>query len=879
MSRLRTACSGLRAHLLALVLLALVPALGLIFYTAAEQRRHATDAAQDNALRLARLAAADYEQLISGTQPMLMTLAYLPAVRAGDATACGALLSQLLTQYPLYGNVGVLSRSGDLTCSARPTDRQVNLADQGYFQRALATQDFAVGDYQIERASGEATLNVGYPLRDVTGEPIGVVFAALRLTGLMQAMEAVQLPPNATLTLLDDDGTVLGRLPDTAPWLGAGVATTRLGATVLSEREGVGAVTDLDGTPRLFGFTPLDVGPQAGAIHVGIGLPYGAALAEADQLLVRSLVALGLVTVLALVAAWLAGHWIIVRRVQALVAAAKRLGAGDLSARVGEARGPAELAELAHTFDTMADALQARQCDVDRAAAQVLMLNATLEQRVEERTQQVVAAKELAERERATFAGVMASMSDGLILIDGTQRIRYCNARAGELMGLDVSELLGQTPQAALDLLGPRFVNPPAAHAAWYSALAQLDNRPSYELCLAGAPPRDLLLLLFPVADNVGGGRGTGVVLRDITAERTLERAKDELVSVVSHELRTPLASLVGFAELLLDRDYSEAQRRQFLTVMLQEGRRLTALINDFLDLQRIESGRQQLSPTPTDLRPLLTQSVDSVGDDPDRPIVLDLPEALPLALADPDRVQQVIANLLSNARKYSPAGGRVRLSADVSDGVIAVTVEDQGLGIPADALPRLFEKFYRVDNSDRRTIRGTGLGLAIVKQIVEAHGGRVWAESDGPGQGSRFRFTLPIAAASASRGDVLVVEDDPGFARLLEAELATRGYSTVRVPSAEAALAQLGSAQPRVVLLDLMLPGMQGEVFLRRLRGLVGMELPVVVVSVKDLDEAARQALLDNGVVAILRKGPGVAAAAGQAVREALKAPQAVLA
>src|SRR5262249_44136885 len=149
--------------------------------------------------------------------------------------------------------------------------------------------------------------------------------------------------------------------------------------------------------------------------------------------------------------------------------------------------------------------------------------------------------------------------------------------------------------------------------------------------------------------------------------------------------------------------------------------------------------------------------------------------------------IQQVLANLLSNARKYSPQGGAIEVSARAEKDSVTIAVQDHGLGIPAEALPRLFEKFYRVDNSDRRSIKGTGLGLAIVKQLVDAHGGRVWAESAGPGEGARFVFTLPCAAESSLRGDVLVIEDDPGFARLLEAELTAHDYSSVRVLSAEA--------------------------------------------------------------------------------------------
>jgi CheY-like chemotaxis protein/anti-sigma regulatory factor (Ser/Thr protein kinase) len=381
----------------------------------------------------------------------------------------------------------------------------------------------------------------------------------------------------------------------------------------------------------------------------------------------------------------------------------------------------------------------------------------------------------------------------------------------------------------------------------------------------------------FPVPGAQGAGDGLGIVLTDVTAERELQRAKDELVSVVSHELRTPLASLVGFAELMLGRDFDEAKRRQFLTVMLQEGRRLTALINDFLDLQRLESGRQQLRPTTTSLRALVDQAVAATGDDPERPIIVDVPDTLPLVRADPDRIMQVLANLISNARKYSPGGGEIRVSAQAEHEWVTLSVADRGLGLPPEALPRLFEKFFRVDNSDRRSIKGTGLGLAIVKQIVEAHGGRVRAESEGLGQGTTVSFTLPRAELGAMRGDVLVVEDDPGFAQLLEAELAGHDLSVVKASSAEVAL-QVPVSGLRAVALDLRLPSMQGEEFLRRLRVAAGGDgLPVVVVTVVDLDADQQRELTNLGVVATLRKGPGVAAEAAEVIAKSVQAPSKV--
>ena len=201
----------------------------------------------------------------------------------------------------------------------------------------------------------------------------------------------------------------------------------------------------------------------------------------------------------------------------------------------------------------------------------------------------------------------------------------------------------------------------------------------------------------------------------------------------------------------------------------------------------------------------------------------------------------------------------------------MTVSVQDEGLGIPPDAQAHLFQKFYRVDNSDRRQIKGTGLGLTISRKIVEAHGGRIWAESAGLAQGSRFSFTLPVAEVPLTSGDVLIVEDDSGFARLMAAEMAGYGLTAVSVSTVEDALAQVDRERPRAVVLDLLLPGAEGEVFLRRLRRAGLQDIPVIVVTVKDLSVEERTALDDLGVITVLRKSAGVAAAASEVVREVI--------
>lgn len=224
----------------------------------------------------------------------------------------------------------------------------------------------------------------------------------------------------------------------------------------------------------------------------------------------------------------------------------------------------------------------------------------------------------------------------------------------------------------------------------------------------------------------------------------------EHLLAVFSHEIRGPLTTLLGFLELLQNREFEREQQLEFLGLMDAEGRRVVSLVNAFLDFHRLKRGAEPLHGSSVDLAALLKQAT-AVFRATQRTrqvqVELDVAPDLPPVLGDRDRIQQVLANLLSNAQKYSPSGSTVRVSARcVASGSVRLTVADQGMGVPAEAIPRLFEMFFRVDAPDRHQIRGTGLGLAIVREIVEAHGGRVWCESAGIGQGAAFHVLLPAA-------------------------------------------------------------------------------------------------------------------------------------
>ena len=228
-----------------------------------------------------------------------------------------------------------------------------------------------------------------------------------------------------------------------------------------------------------------------------------------------------------------------------------------------------------------------------------------------------------------------------------------------------------------------------------------------------------------------------------------VNRAKSEFVSIVSHEFRTPLTGIQGFSEMMRDEDLPLADMKEYAADINKDAQRLNRMINEMLDLDRMEAGRMTLNREATDLNTIVSEAADRVRPNaPGHPITLALEIGMPALSADRDKLTQVVANLLSNAVKYSPTGGEIVVTTALEGSDIHLTVHDKGMGIPADMLEVIWERYSRVDSDASRGIQGTGLGLPIVRQIVNMHGGRVWAESE-VGRGSLFHVMLPLAANS----------------------------------------------------------------------------------------------------------------------------------
>ena len=367
-----------------------------------------------------------------------------------------------------------------------------------------------------------------------------------------------------------------------------------------------------------------------------------------------------------------------------------------------------------------------------------------------------------------------------------------------------------------------------------------------------------------PIRSEDGEVESFVVTLQDMTALEELERLRAQFLAMVSHELRMPLSSIKGSAATVLGAPSSldPAEAVQFFRIIDTQADRMHDLIGGLLDVARIETGTLPVDPGPSDAASLVDEAKSAfLSGGEGSNLRIDLPPDLPPVMADRRRIVQVLGNLLSNAARHSPEGSPIRVTA-VQEGVhVAFSVADEGRGLSADLLPHLFRKFSRIDGGDRGSgVAGSGLGLAICRGIVEAHGGRIWAESDGPGLGARFTFTIPVAEgegtggagtpappsvrsrrASREQARILAVDDDPQALRYVRDALSKAGYSPIVTGDPQDVPRLMEEEKPHLVLLDLMLPGNDGIDLMKDI--LETADVPVIFLSVYGREEVIARA------------------------------------
>ncbi|MCY4093128.1 MAG: response regulator [Caldilineaceae bacterium] len=383
------------------------------------------------------------------------------------------------------------------------------------------------------------------------------------------------------------------------------------------------------------------------------------------------------------------------------------------------------------------------------------------------------------------------------------------------------------------------------------------------------------LINATPIYSEKGEIDSVVVTMQDMTPLEEMERLRAQFMGMVSHEMRTPLTSIKGSVDTLLDDAASldPAEMREFHRVISEQTDRMRSLINDLRDAARIETGTLSVAPEPSDVAVMVDEARSLFLSTGRRHgIRIEIAPELPQVMTDKRRIVQVLSNLFSNAARFSDEESMIKVSAAQEGFQVAVSVTDEGRGIPAERLPHLFRRSYRINNKDGHgDHEGSGLGLAICRGIVEAHGGRIWAESGGLGLGARFTFTLPVAEKEGSgesvetafaserpeqppvgRTPILAVDDDPHALRYIRSILSKADYDPIVTGNPEDVGRLIQEKKPHLVLLDLMLPGTDGIALMRDI--LAKDDLPVIFLSAYGQEDLIAKAF-DMGAVDYVAK------------------------
>jgi len=478
-------------------------------------------------------------------------------------------------------------------------------------------------------------------------------------------------------------------------------------------------------------------------------------------------------------------------------------------------------------------------------------------------------AEEETRRQKELLQLILGSITEGVVVADTQGKFLLFNAAAERFVGIGAIEATPDEWSEQYGAFRPDGVTvfPPNDLPLVRAIRGERVDAVELFIRNVNVPEGRLLSITGrPLSGEDGALKGGVVVLHDITVEKRAQEAliqakeeaeraskfKDQFLSTMSHELRTPLNAILGFSELLTDKRYGEMNERQsrYVNHIHTSGKHLLKLISDILDLSKIEAGRMEIVREDVAVDSVYTEvlsALQPLADKKSQALIRQVESKL-YVRADPTRFKQILMNLIGNAIKFTPEGGRIELTARSTDGQVRVEVRDNGPGIPPEDQQRIFEAFYRRAESGK-AVEGTGLGLAITERLVHMHGSQLGIDSQ-PGQGTCFHFSLPLVAnppvkslqAATARPEihraprVFVIEDDAAAAHLIESQLSSSGYEAIRCQQPRRARELAAKLQPDAITLDLLMKPVHGlEVLLQLKNDPRTSKIPVIVVTIVD--------------------------------------------
>jgi signal transduction histidine kinase/HAMP domain-containing protein len=720
---------SIRTYLFLLVILSVIPALVIIIHTGLEQKRSALNDVHNSCMAFISAISTDLDTTMTGTRQMLATLSILPEVRKRDPAACDRLLVDILRNNPRYISLHISHPDGDNFASALPLKGRVNVKDRKYFRDAVATRSFSAGEYVLGKQSQNPMFNFAYPVMEANGDLLAVIEAGIDLANFACQISKANLPPEATLSIIDRNGIILHDSGNRKSLLGSSDVPVLFADMKASKDQDKVVTRTLDERRYIVVYHSLRL-QAAGEpyMYVRLQVPEDVALADVHHLVARNLGLMFVFALLAGLAAFLFAHFSIISRTRKLVVASEQLAAGNEDVRVGISHDDGEFGLIARAFDKMSETLALRDAERIRF--------------VEELDNAVTWAIDEKRKNEAIIAGI----GDGLSIQDRDFRILFQNDVHQKLIGNHVGSLCHEAYENS-----PHACTPCPVRECFEDGRIHTTERSAQ----AGNTLIHLLITASPLRDSSGEIVGGIELVKDITERKELEMEREEMsrklaesnrelqhfAYIASHDLQEPLRTITSFIQLLAKRYQGKLDKDadDFIGFVTDGAQRMQQLISDLLAYSRVESKGKAFAPFEGEVALGHALANLRLTTEESGAVITHAP--LPAMSGDETQIVQLFQNLIANAIKFRGSEPPL-IHIDIMDKGTewAISVRDNGIGIDPKFFDRIFELFQRLHTRDHYT--GTGIGLSVCKKIVERHGGRIGVASE-PGRGATFTFTI----------------------------------------------------------------------------------------------------------------------------------------